>query len=33
MMLVGKRGHVDYRQFGAELANESLHIRSAEGIA
>lgn len=33
MMLVGKSGHVDYRQFGAELANESLHIRSAEGIA
>ena len=33
MMLVGKSGHVDYRQFGAELANESLHIRCAEGIA
>ena len=33
MMLVGKRGHVDYQQFGAEIASESLHIRSAEGIA
>ena len=33
MMLVGKRGHVDYGQFGAEIANEGLHFRRTEGVA